>query len=44
MGRYLLCLQGQLDEDLLQLLVHKVDAELLKAVFLLRKQVRTKVV
>lgn len=30
----LLCLQSQLYEDLLQLLVHKVDAELLKPVFL----------
>ena len=30
----LLCLESQLDEDLLQLLVHKVDAELLKPVFL----------
>lgn len=31
---HLLSLQGELDEDLLQLLVDKVDAELLKAVFL----------
>lgn len=31
---YLLSLQGELDEDLLQLLVHKVNAELLEAVFL----------
>lgn len=31
---YLLCFQGQLNEDLLQLLIHKVDAELLKAIFL----------
>lgn len=31
---YLLGLQRQLNEDLLQLLIHKVDAELLKSVFL----------
>jgi DNA-binding protein Fis len=37
LGRYLLRLEGQLDEDLLQLLVHEVDAELFKAVFLSRK-------
>ena len=30
----LLSLQSQLNEDLLQLLIHKVDAELLKPVFL----------
>lgn len=30
----LLCLQGQLNEDLLKLLIDKVDAELLKSVFL----------
>lgn len=31
---YLFCLQGQLYEDLLQFLVHKVNAELLKTIFL----------
>lgn len=31
---YLLRLQSELNEDLLQLLVHKVDTELLKAVSL----------
>lgn len=35
---YLLCLQCQLDEYLLQFLIHKVDAELFKAVFLKKKQ------
>ena len=30
----LLCLQCQLNEDLLKLLIHKVDAELLKSIFL----------
>ena len=30
----LLCLQRQLNEDLLKLLIHKVDAELLKSIFL----------
>lgn len=29
---YLLCLQSQLDEDLLQFLIHKVYTELLKAI------------
>lgn len=35
---YLLGLQRQLNEDLLQLLVHKVDAELFKSIFLQRRQ------
>lgn len=35
---YLLGLQRQLNEDLLQLLVHKVDAELFKSIFLERRQ------
>lgn len=34
---HLLSFQGEFDEDLLQLLVDKVDAELLKAVFLPRE-------
>jgi hypothetical protein len=32
----LLCLEGQLDEDLLQLFVHVVDAQLLAVVGYLR--------
>lgn len=34
MSSHLFCLQCELDEDLLQLLVDKVDAELLEAVLL----------
>lgn len=34
---YLLSFQGEFDKDLLQLLIDKVDAELLKAVFLSRE-------
>jgi len=37
---YLLCLQGELYEDLLQLLVHKVNAELLKTIFLQNDRTR----
>lgn len=35
---HLLGLQGQLDEDLLQFLVHKVDAKLFKSIFLKKKK------
>lgn len=35
---YLLSLQRQLNEYLLQFLIYKVDAELLKTIFLRRKQ------
>jgi len=31
---YLLSFQSQLNENLLQLFIHKVDAELLKSIFL----------
>lgn len=34
---YLLRLQSQLYEYLLQLLVHKVDAELFKSIFLMKR-------
>lgn len=34
---HLLCLQGELNENLLQFLVHKVDAELFKSIFLKKK-------
>lgn len=36
-GAHLLRLQGELNENLLQLLVHKVDAELFKSIFLTRR-------
>lgn len=31
---HLFCLQGELNENLLQFLVHKIDAELFKSIFL----------
>lgn len=37
---YLLCFQRQLDEDLLQLFIDEVNAELLKAIFLYEKEER----
>ena len=37
----LLCLQRQLNEDLLKLLIHKVDAELLKSIFLNETKVKS---
>lgn len=35
---YLLSFKRELNEDLLQFLIYKVDAELLKAIFLHRKR------
>lgn len=35
---HLLCLQGEFNKDLLEFLIDKVDAELLKAVFLWREE------
>lgn len=34
---YLLSFQSQLNENLLQLLIHKVDTELFKSIFLKKK-------
>lgn len=35
---YLLSLQSQLNENLLQLLIHKVDAELFESIFLMKRE------
>lgn len=40
---YLLCLQGELDKNLLQFFVDKIDAKLLKTIFLKSKTNRGKI-